>query len=297
MCATLSDQTVPSLFEIIHECRDLLVINKPPGLVCHPTKQGPLSSLIGRIRQYLGPDREAHLVNRLDRETSGLILVAKERMGARFLRGLWEQRRIEKTYHAVIHGHPSEGSVSIDAPLGRDESSPVAVKDCVRLDGAPSQTHVEVLQRFAAEGAAYAWVRVVPHTGRKHQIRIHLSHWGYPLVGDKLYGLVPGAYLDLCQGRLGRDQREALVLSNHALHASRLRLKLGEREVEMSACLNSELQRFSVAGGVKREWLPRKSGASPHLADALVQAICEDSEEKDSQRDQAGRGTAGNVEP
>src|SRR5262249_27279714 len=117
------------LFRIIHEDADLLVINKPAGLVCHPTKQDARSSLIGRIRLYLGESVRPHLINRLDRETSGLVLVAKRDETAREVRRIWESREVEKTYLAIVHGHVRELHGLIDAPLGRDEQSRVAIKD------------------------------------------------------------------------------------------------------------------------------------------------------------------------
>src|SRR5580692_11672350 len=93
------------LFEIIHEDAELLVINKPAGLVCHPTKGDVYSSLISRVRLHLGTDTPAHLVNRLDRETSGLVLVGKSDDAAKALRRIWEKRLVQKMYWAVVHGH------------------------------------------------------------------------------------------------------------------------------------------------------------------------------------------------
>ena len=131
---------VAELFDIIHEDRELLVINKPAGLVCHPTKGDEYSSLISRVRLHLGPDSRPHLVNRLDRETSGVTMVAKDLATARELRRLWEQRQVEKDYLAIAHGHPPETHGVIDAPLGKDVQSRVVIKDCVRADGAAART-------------------------------------------------------------------------------------------------------------------------------------------------------------
>src|SRR5258706_15327150 len=93
-----------NLFEIVHEDSDLLIINKSAGLVCHPTKGDVYSSLISRIRVYLGPRANPHLVNRLDRETSGLILTAKNRTAAVALCRIWESRAVRKEYWAIVHG-------------------------------------------------------------------------------------------------------------------------------------------------------------------------------------------------
>ncbi len=263
-----------ALFPVLFENTDLLVVNKPAGLVCHPTKQGPKSSLIGRLKLYLGEDAEAHMINRLDRETSGLVLVAKRKEGAGFLRKLWEDRRVKKTYYAIVHGHPAESAFSIDAPLGKDEDSPVAVKDCVRSDGAPSRTDVELVERFVAKGGEFSLMKVHPRTGRKHQIRIHLSHLGHPIVGDKIYGIEPDAYLDVCMGRLTEAQAQRLLLSCQALHASRLELPLAGRAVVLNAPINETVKRFCLDGGVSSESLPQSDWVDPSLEDHYIEAVC-----------------------
>lgn len=208
------------LFPVIHEDPDLLVINKPADLVCHPSKDGELSSLIGRVRLHLGAGSRPHLVNRLDRETSGLILVAKTDDAARELRRLWEARRVHKEYLAIVHGDVPEDSGTIAAPLGKDPSSRVAIRDCVRPDGAASETGFGVVRRFARDGQAFTLLRVHPLTGRKHQIRIHLAHVGHPIVGDKIYGGDEDAYLALVERRLTAGQRARLLLPHQALHAA-----------------------------------------------------------------------------
>ena len=216
---------VDRLFEVIQEDDELLVINKPADLVCHPSKNGELSSLIGRVRLHLGADATPHLVNRLDRETSGVTVVAKTPEAARSLGKLWQTRNVHKEYLAIVHGHLPKDSGLIDAALGKDEGSRIAIKDCVRQDGAASRTAFEVLRRFAQKAAPFTLLRVVPHTGRKHQIRIHLAHLGHPVLGDKIYGGDEDAYLALVEDRLTAEQRAALIVPNHALHARALRFE------------------------------------------------------------------------
>jgi 23S rRNA pseudouridine1911/1915/1917 synthase len=211
------------LFDIIYEDNDLLVINKPAGLVCHPTKGDELSSLISRVRLHLGNGASPHLVNRLDRETSGVTIVAKNAEAAGELGRLWETRAAEKEYLAIVRGHVREEHGVIDAPLGKDERSVVAVKDCVRSDGAASQTEFWVEKRFSRVEGNFSLLRVVPRTGRKHQIRIHLAHIGHPIVGDKLYGDDEDLYLALVQNRLTDEQKRRLILPNQALHAQTVR--------------------------------------------------------------------------
>jgi 23S rRNA pseudouridine1911/1915/1917 synthase len=223
------------LFAIVHEDADLLVINKPAGLVCHPTKTDEYSSLISRVRLHLGQEAGPQLINRLDRETSGVTLVAKQAEIARELRRLWEKRQVEKEYLAIVHRVVKEPHTVIAAPLGKDETSKVAIKDCVRPDGTPAETEIWVERQFQRGGDWFTLLRVSPRTGRKHQIRIHLAHVGHPIVGDKLYGGDEDLYLALVENRLTDEQQRRLVLPHHALHARQVRFDWREHDWSFSA--------------------------------------------------------------
>ena len=106
-----------TLFEIVHEDDELLVVNKPADLVCHPTKGDEYSSLISRVRLHLGKATGAHMINRLDRETTGIVLLAKRDEAAKELRRLWEDGIVQKSYDAIVHGHVEPDSGTIDEPL------------------------------------------------------------------------------------------------------------------------------------------------------------------------------------
>lgn len=223
------------LLAILHEDEELLVVNKPAGLVCHPTKGDALSSLISRVRLHLGESARPHLINRLDRETSGVTLIAKNDEVARELRRLWENREVEKQYLAIVHGHVRDEQGLIDAPLGKDERSRVVIKDCVRPDGSPSQTEFRVERCFTRAEGEFSLLRVVPRTGRKHQIRIHIAHLGHPIVGDKLYGGDEDLYLALVEDRLTQEQRARLLLPHHALHAARISFRWRDKTMVFDA--------------------------------------------------------------
>lgn len=246
MQMTTQPQSMAKLFEVIFEDDGLLVLNKPAGLVCHPTKTDEYSSLISRVRLYLGKESQPQLVNRLDRETSGVTVVAKRADAALEVRRLWEGRKVEKEYRAIVQGHVREESGDIQAPLGKDEQSRVVIKDCVREDGAQARTHYQVERRFArsgkqlqrlhafneldgAKGAEglrlFSLLRVQLDTGRKHQIRIHLAHIGHSIVGDKLYGEDEDLYLALVENRLTEAQWQRLILPHQALHAAEVRFE------------------------------------------------------------------------
>jgi 23S rRNA pseudouridine1911/1915/1917 synthase len=221
------------LLNIVLEDERLLVLNKPAGLVCHPTKGDETTSLVGRVRLYLQADY--HLINRLDRETSGLVLIAKKNTTARALRRAWETRTIQKTYQAIVHGHPNLESQTITAALGRDLDSHVVIKDRVVENGYAAETSWKLLRKFAHHDQPFCLLEVQPHSGRKHQIRIHLSHIGHPIVGDKIYGPDENLYIDFIADRLTEAQRAQLILPHHALHAQRLQFTLDRQTLTFEA--------------------------------------------------------------
>ncbi len=235
------------LFSIVHEDADLLVINKAAGLVCHPTKTDARSSLAGRLRLYFGAEAKIHLINRLDRETSGLIVVGKTVDAARELRRIWAERKVRKRYLAVVHGWLTPDEGLIDEPLGRDERSEIAIKDRVRQDGASARTWFQIVNRFTRPEGDFSTLKIEPLTGRKHQIRIHLAHLGHPIVGDKLYGPDERLYLDFVKSRLDEAGRKRLILPCQALHAFELRFNWRSSKTRhYSAPPEDWLREFSI---------------------------------------------------
>ena len=236
------------MLAIIHEDDEILVVDKPADLVCHPSKAGELSSLVGRIRIHLGHG-EGRLVNRLDRETSGVVLIAKSALVARELGKLMAaDGKVEKVYDAIVHGGLT-GPVTIDAPLGRDEASPVAIKDRVRPEGAPARTDVRPVAVIERPDGTFTQVEVRPRTGRKHQIRIHLAHIGHAIVGDKIYGADDRIYLRFVTGTMTPADAAVLILPNHALHARRMAFEWRGRVWEFEA---PPTEAFAAFGGTGR---------------------------------------------
>lgn len=211
--------TVPELEQrILHQGEGLLVVNKPGWLVCHPSKRGPWSSLVGAAREYLGVE-SVHPAARLDRETSGVVVLATNREADSRVQRAVEQGKVCKRYLAVLSGVLREGR-RVVAPLGPAKDSPVAVKRQVVPEGEGQAAET----RFHPLGTGGGWTlcEVELLTGRQHQIRVHAAHIGHPLAGDKLYGPDETLYLELCaQGWTARHARE-LPLGRQALHCAEM---------------------------------------------------------------------------
>ncbi len=226
---------------IVREDADLLVVNKPGWLVCHPSKNGPWSSLVGAVREYLQADK-LHLVARLDRETSGLVIFARRPAVARKYQMAIQERRVRKSYLAILEGELTE-AVTADQAIGRRKSGgPVHVKNEVRLHGG-GQDALTIFEPVAT-GGGYSIVRVLPHTGRKHQIRVHADYIGHRVVGDKLYGPDERYYLEFIEHGFTERLASLLPLKRQALHCHQYIFDFPEGEAVFTAPLAPDLEAF-----------------------------------------------------
>lgn len=229
---------------ILFEDEDVLLINKPGWFVCHPSKNGPHSSLVGLVRLYLNAEK-LHLVARLDRETSGLILFAKRPAIARRYQMAIQDRRVDKAYIAILGG-TFEPSLKLQAPVGRRPagSGPVHVKSCVHFDrkSLAAETHFRPLHT----ANDFTLCRVFPITGRKHQIRVHAAHLGFPVVGDKIYGPDERYYLEFIEQGLSEHLARKLIFPRQALHCNRYRFRFKDGSRTFTAPLQGDLQAFCI---------------------------------------------------
>jgi len=198
---------------IIYEDDALLAVDKPAHLVCHPSKKGPWSSLIGACREYLGSER-LHMVSRLDRETSGVVVIAKHPQAGRLLQKATQERAAEKIYAAILEGtlHQPE---TIEAPISADNSSAFVARRWIITGGQPSITKFIPI----AQTGSYTLAEIHPLTGRRHQIRVHAAWMGHPILGDKLYGPDQTLMFRFINEGCTPDMLEQLKLDRHALHA------------------------------------------------------------------------------
>lgn len=197
---------------------DLIVVNKPGWVVCHPSKNGPWSSLVGAVREARGLER-IHLVSRLDRETSGIVVLAKHHKIASRLQTAFSKRNTRKRYLALLKGHLTEARTT-ESNLEKDTESEVAVKQRVSFGGRGKSalTHFRPLEYWGP----HTLVEVIPESGRKHQIRVHAAWLEHPVLGDKIYGGDPSCYLEFIEnGWTDRLARE-LEYPRQALHAAEL---------------------------------------------------------------------------
>ena len=226
-----------------------MVVEKPPFLLVHPTKPGSARTLWGELKQLLAFEiangGQVSIVNRLDRETSGLVLVAKNSAAARRFGLLMQEQRIAKEYLAIVWGWPDWETITVDAPLARQGAhmpSTIWLKQTIHPAGAPARTDFRVEQRSSRDnGERFSVIRAFPRTGRTHQIRVHLASLGHAIVGDKIYGPDERLYLGFIESGWTPELERRLLLSRHALHSAALEIEGGER---WTSALPADLTEF-----------------------------------------------------
>jgi 23S rRNA pseudouridine1911/1915/1917 synthase len=218
--------------DIVYEDADLIVIDKPAGMVVHPAAGHTSGTLVNAVLAHspelrdVGEEDRSGIVHRLDRDTSGLIVVAKTRAAHESLQCQFKSRSVAKVYVALVEGHLAPPQGLIDVPIGRDKRQ--RKRMATTVDGRPSRTAFKAIEFFDKGGRHYTLVEVRPQTGRTHQIRVHLAWLKFPIVGDTVYG---------------RRRKTTLPLQRHFLHAQSLtfRLPSNEQEVTFTAPLPSDL--------------------------------------------------------
>jgi len=216
--------------EIVFENDDLLVVNKPAGMVVHPAAGHPSGTLVNAVLGYdpefgeIGGEERPGVVHRLDKETSGLILMAKNDAAIHWLQDQFRLRKVEKTYLALVDGHPPTPTGRVEAPIGRDPGHRRQMAILSPGKGREAVSEYKTLETFKS----HTLLEFHPLTGRTHQIRLHCAFLDCPIVGDKVYG----------------RRSQLIELDRHFLHAARLKIILpGETKPRLfEAPLPDELQ-------------------------------------------------------
>ena len=230
------DEAQPIQLDILYEDEHLLVINKPSGLVVHPGAGNPEGTLVNGLLHHRADLKQlarAGVVHRLDKDTSGVMVVAGSAKAQRELTEMIQQRQVERRYLGICEGRMVAGQ-DVDAPIGRDPH--VRTRQAVRDDGKPAYTEFRVSQRFRA----HTLVQARLGSGRTHQIRVHLKSIGFPLVGDRRYG---------ARGRVPEGAQPELIqmlqqFPRQALHAHELEFPhpVEDRWMSFSAPLPQDMQ-------------------------------------------------------
>ncbi|MDR0392148.1 MAG: RluA family pseudouridine synthase [Planctomycetaceae bacterium] len=247
-------QAEPIPIEILYEDEDIVVVNKPVDMVVHPSRGHWTGTLVaalsyhfgGKLSTTRGPSRPG-IVHRLDRDTSGVILVAKNDLIHGKLAALFEERKIRKEYFAIVLGKPHLDRDMIDAPIGLHPK--VKEKMCIASssdsDAKEALTFYEVIKRYDK----FTSIRCLPKTGRTHQIRVHLAYIGYPILCDKMYGGRKTISLEELSGKkpvalTQENSTGTIVLSRQALHAHKLTFDhpITKKELEIIAPIPSDIQ-------------------------------------------------------
>lgn len=222
--------------DIILETPDFVAVNKPTGLLSIPDRMGVEISLKDLLRQKYG---QIYTVHRLDKDTSGIILFAKNEISHKSLSALFESREMEKFYVGLVQGQMMNPSGSIDAAIMEHPGK--TTKMMTHVKGKPSLTDYEVQEQFRL----YSWVRFQIHTGRTHQIRVHMQHIGHSIVCDEIYGdpkpvLLSSIKKNFKLAKVAEEEKP--ILSRLALHSSQLNFSYEGIAYSLEAPLPKDLR-------------------------------------------------------
>ncbi|HEV7372138.1 RluA family pseudouridine synthase [Arenibaculum sp.] len=240
---------------VVHEDEDVLVVDKPAGLVVHPAAGNPRGTLVNALLAYcgdrlsgIGGVRRPGIVHRLDKDTSGLMVVAKNDLAHARLTAQFQDRSLSRTYLAVTFGLPAPARGTVDAPIGRSPAD--RKKMAVVAGGRAAVTHYRVLKGF---GLLAALVECRLETGRTHQIRVHLAHIGHPLIGDPLYAGGRAARTALAKLRTLPEPAHGTVVGfpRQALHAAEIRFRHPRTAEEMSFTSGLPLDFQALVGSLE----------------------------------------------
>jgi 23S rRNA pseudouridine1911/1915/1917 synthase len=233
-----TEPPVDDRYDVLFEDEHYLAVSKSGNIPVHACGIYIVNTLISRLRDVYGP--KINLAHRLDRETSGVVMLAKHRAANRLLAGMFERGEVEKRYVAIVYGNAGAVGTTalIDAPIAKvdaryqypveyeygkaNDRATYLPKRIVGDGGKPARTRIEVICTRVHEGCEVTTLRVSPEQGRTNQIRVHLAHIGHPIVGDKIYALTGDLRDEVLRDGMTPRVREALILERHALHCESL---------------------------------------------------------------------------
>jgi len=238
-------------FSVVDQGDGWILVDKASPLIVHPANnRGIETSLLGGVSAYLAYEiacgAKLSIINRLDRETSGLVLLATRKSVAREMSRAMERRLVKKNYSAIVMGWPVWDETIVDAPIirmGEVAESEIYVRQMVHELGKESKTKFMVQRRYTIDGKKVALLKVEPLTGRMHQIRVHAAYLGHALLGDKIYS-EPAVYIDFIGSGFNEAMLKQLLMRRHALHACGLSLTFSNNEFCWEIDLASDLVDF-----------------------------------------------------